>query len=97
MVEESKKTGNAYYFEPLHSDLNDTFGAMKNMTPDSVFSNLKGLQVNPNSDKTNESEENAGDEEPQLVTPPSDELKEKKKTPKSMCNNNINNSHFHIL
>ena len=53
------------------------------------FSNLKGLQVNLNSDKTNESDENAADEEPQLVTPTSDEAKEKKKTPKSMCNKNI--------
>ena len=59
MVEESKKTGNCYHFEPLRSELNDTFGVMKNVTPDSVFSNLKGLQVNPNSDKSAENDETA--------------------------------------
>ena len=68
MVAESKKTGNCYYFEPLQHELNDTFRAMKNVTPDSVFSNLKGLQINPNSDKTN-SEDETADDEPQLVTP----------------------------
>ena len=81
-----KKTGNCYHYEPLRSELNDTFGVMKNVTPDSVFSNIKGLQVNPHSDKTQESDENGGDEEPQLVTPTSDEPKEKKKPSKSMFN-----------
>ena len=91
MVEESKKTGNCYYYEPLRSELNDTFGVMKNVTPDSVFSNIKGLQVNPNSDKSGENAEtdNGGEEEAQLVAQTSDESKEKKKTPKSMSTINI--------
>ena len=87
MVAESKKTGNFYYFEPLRHELNNTFGAMKNITPDSVFSNLEGFQINPNSDKTN-SEDETADEETQLVTPststPNEDLK--KKQPKSMLN-----------
>ena len=85
MVAESKKSGNCYYFEPLHHELNDTFGAMKNVTPDSVFSNLKGLQINPNSDKSNTEEDNE-DEEPQLVAPSTSNSGEdvKKKTSKSM-------------
>lgn len=90
MVDESKKTGNAYHFEPLQSKLNDTFGVMKNVTPDSVFSNIKGLQVNPHSDKTNDTEDtdNSRDEEPQLVTPSTEEVKDKKKNPKSMLHIN---------
>ena len=84
MVDESKKTGNAYYFEPLRHELNDTFGVMKNITPDSVFSNIKGLQINPNSGSSNADADEHGDKEPQLVTPQNhDESKEKKK-PKSM-------------
>ena len=93
MVEESKKSGNAYYFEPLRSELNDTFGVMKNIMPDSVFSNIKGLQVNPNTDKSSEAE-GEEDDEPQLVAPSTsnDDTKEKKKTSKSMCINKcINN------
>ena len=84
MIDESKKTGNCYHFEPLQSELNDTFGVMKNVTPDSVFSTMKGLQVNPHADKTNDTEDTDKDEEPQLVTPSNDDVKDRKKTPKSM-------------
>ena len=81
MVAESKKTGNCYYFEPLRHELNDTFGAMKNVTPDSVFSNLKGLQINPNSDKTS-SEDDTTEEDTELVAPSTSSTNEdsKKKT-----------------
>ena len=81
MVAESKKTGNCYYFEPLRHELNDTFGAMKNVTPDSIFSNLKGLQINPNSDKTS-SEDDTTEEDTQLVAPSTSSTNEdsKKKT-----------------
>ena len=84
MVEESKKSGNCYNFEPLHHELNDTFGCMKNVTPDSVFSTIKGLQVKPNTDQTNAEE---GDEdETQLVAPSTSTTNndDKKKPSKSM-------------
>ena len=71
MVDESKKSGNAYYFEPMRFELNDTFGVMKNINPDSVFSNLKGLQVAPNSDAND-------DEEVELVTSPNKDDNKKK-------------------
>ena len=74
MVEESKKSGNAYYFEPLRNELNDTFGVMKNINPDSVFSNLKGLQVAPNSDATNDDED-----EVELISPNKDDSKKKER------------------
>ena len=85
MVDESKKSGNCYNFEPLRHELNDTFGCMKNVTPDSVFSTTKGLQVKPNSDQT-DAEEGADDEETQLVAPSTSNAKtdEKRKTSKSM-------------
>ena len=89
MIEESKKTGNCYHFEPLHQELNDTFGCMKNVTPDSVFSNLKGLQVKPNSDTTStENTDDRPDEEMTLVTPSTSNTinnnDDKKKNSKSM-------------
>ena len=37
MVEAGKKTGSVFFFEPLHDELNDTFGAMTNVAPE-VFS-----------------------------------------------------------
>ena len=52
MVDESNKSGNCYTFKPLRHELNDTFGVMKNVNPDSVFSNIKGLQIAPNSDSS---------------------------------------------
>ena len=65
MVAESKKSGNCFYWEPLRAELNDTFGVMKNVNPDSVFSNLKGLQIAPNSDVSKDSD----DGDIQLVSP----------------------------
>ena len=49
MVEASKTTGGAYFFEPLHAELNDTFTAMSQVAPDSVFSSRKGHERNSNS------------------------------------------------
>ena len=49
MVEASKSTGGAYFFEPLRAELNDTFTAMSNVAPNCVFSSRKGHIKNPNS------------------------------------------------
>ena len=49
MVEASKRTGGAFYFEPLRCELQDTFSAMSNVAPDSVFSSRQGHEDNPNS------------------------------------------------
>ena len=49
MVAHSKKTGGCYYVEPLRYELTDTFGAMENIAPDSVYSSKRGLMVEPNS------------------------------------------------
>ena len=43
MVEADGKTGSTDFFEPLRVELQDCFSALKNITPDSVFSARKGL------------------------------------------------------
>ena len=40
----SKKTGSVLYFKPLRVELNDCFGALKDVSPDMVFSNRKGME-----------------------------------------------------
>ena len=61
MVAHSKKTGGCFIHEPLRYELNDTFGAMENIAPDSVFSSKHGLQINPNSLKDDVDEGATGD------------------------------------
>ena len=43
MVEQDKKTGGCLYFEVLHRELNECFGALKDVTPDKVYSSRKGM------------------------------------------------------
>ena len=49
MVEMGKKTGGHFLFEPLRTELQDTFGALSHVSPDAVFSNINGHENNPNS------------------------------------------------
>ena len=42
MTESSNKTGSVFYYEPLHVELNDCFGALKDSNPDMVFSSRNG-------------------------------------------------------
>ena len=46
MTAADKKTRSVLYFEPLRLKLNDCFGALKDVTPDQVFSNCKGMEEN---------------------------------------------------
>ena len=43
MVEQDKKTSGCLYFEVLHRELNECFGALKDVTPDKVYSSRKGM------------------------------------------------------
>ena len=52
----SKKSGSVLYFKPLRVELNNCFGALKDVTPDQVFSNRKGLEKN-SSENNSESEQ----------------------------------------
>ena len=58
MTEADSKTGGVLYFEPLCVELNDCFGSLKNITPDSVFSARKGLLEKS---KTSEADEDTDD------------------------------------
>ena len=42
-----KKSGSVLYFEPLKLELNDCFRALKDVTPDLVYSNLEGASAGP--------------------------------------------------
>ena len=48
----SKKSGSVLYFEPLKLELNDCFGALKDVTPDLVYSNLEGSSAGPSTQDT---------------------------------------------
>ena len=41
----SKKSGSVLYFEPLRVELNDCFRALKDVSPDMIFSNRKGIEL----------------------------------------------------
>ena len=62
MQQATKKTGSVLYFEPLRKELNDCFGALKDVNPDKVFSNRRGMQGPP------QPTDGTGDHEPQAGT-----------------------------
>ena len=45
MVDAGKKTGSSTYFEPLCKELNECFGALKDVNLDQVFSSRHGTHV----------------------------------------------------
>ena len=57
MVEMGKKTGGHFLWEPLRTELQDTFGALSHVSPDAVFSNINGYQINPNALSDEDTEE----------------------------------------
>ena len=57
MTQAAKKTGSVLYFEPLKRELQDCLGALKDVSPDQIFSNRKGMEKPPASDDSNESTE----------------------------------------
>ena len=78
MNEASSKTGGCLHFEPLCYELNDCFGALKNVQPDSVFSNRQGLIVHPTtSDDDNDDTETSTDVSPSGSTSSQKKRREK--------------------
>ena len=74
----SKKIGSALYFEPLRVELNDCFGALKDVSPDMVFSNRKGLDGGSiENAEGNASNENVVNNSTQSVDEPSTSAKKK--------------------
>ena len=57
MVEMGKKTGGHFLWEPLRTELQDTFGALSHVSLDAVFSNINGHKTNPNALSDEEDEE----------------------------------------
>ena len=85
MVQAPKKTGSVFYFEPLCLELNDCFGALKDVSPDMVFSNRKGLNIqggcgDSSSDKNDET---VGEQS--TSTSDSDSANSTKKKAQSKC------------
>ena len=66
MTQAAKKTGSVLYFEPLHRELQDCFSALKDVSPDQIFSNRKGMEIPPASEQNNEQKE--GDAQPGTST-----------------------------
>ena len=68
MTAAAKKTGSVLYFEPLRLELNDCFGALKDVTPDQVFSNRKGMEEKASSIEADEIQNSESDPLPAEVT-----------------------------
>ena len=80
MVDAGKKTGSSTYFEPLCKELNECFGALKDVNPDQLYSNRHGNHVGNPVDVDDENV-NSNAECPQ----PSTSQKEKKKPRSKYC------------
>ena len=57
-----------FYFEPLKLKLNDCFGALKDVIPDLVYSNLKGSSGGANSQSDDVSNSTSGDDNGETST-----------------------------
>ena len=76
------KTGGVLYFEPLHFELNDCFGALKNVQPDSVFSNCSGMICHPNN-SDNDDDDSNNTQSQATASSATEQKKEAKKKSKS--------------
>ena len=84
----SKESGSVLYFEPLKIELHDCFGALKDVCPDLVYSNLKGSSSGrENSDGNDESNTESNTETSDAQPSTSTATTSSKKTPKSNCHN----------
>ena len=81
----AKKTGSVLYFEPLRVELNDCFGALKDVTPDAVYSNRRGLDENRGS---HDEEDMGASGDPQAHTMKLFLPAVKRKNQKVICFNN---------
>ena len=82
MVEMGKKAGGHFLFEPLRTELQDTFGALSHVSPDAVYSNINGHENNPNSLSDEEDEEGLDNAQanPPETTPKTDKSKKQSKS-----------------
>ena len=77
MIDSSKRTGSAPFFEPLTKELNECFGALKDVNPDQVYSSRRGTKLgNPVDEDDRNVNNNAASAEPSTSSGTSE--KEKK-------------------
>ena len=93
MVEQDKKSGGCLYVEVLHHELNECFGALKDVTPDKVYSSRKGMLTGANLVPENENDNTSSNNSNDAVEPSTSDAtfptsKDKKK-PKSNQQNVI--------
>ena len=69
------------YFEPLKAELNDCFGALKDVTPDFVYSNIEGASTHV-SGGSGDASSNPNETEVDQAEP---STSAQKKKPKSNC------------
>ena len=58
MVKQDKKTGGCLYVEVLRHELNECFGALKDVTLDKVYSSRKGMLTGSNLEPEDENDNN---------------------------------------
>ena len=82
MVEMGKKTGGHFLWEPLRTELQDTFGALSHVLLDAVFSNINGHESNPNALSYKEDEEGLENAQanPPETTPKTEKVKKQSKS-----------------
>ena len=93
MVEQDKKSGGCLYVEVLCHGLNECFGALKDVTPDKVYSLRKGMLTGANLVPENENDNTSSNNSNDAVEPSTSDAtfptRKDKKKPKSNQQNVI--------
>ena len=76
MVDAGKKTGSSTYFEPPCKELNECFGALKDVNPDQLYSSRHGTHVGNPVELDKETNVNNSNSD---ISQPSTSKKEQKK------------------
>ena len=87
MIEQDKKSGGCLYVEVLWRELNECFGALKDVTPDKVYSCRKGMlagaSLAPESEDANINSNNNIENEESVTNDVQPSTSKEKKKPKS--------------
>ena len=77
-----KKNGSHFLWEPLRTELQDTFGALSHVSPDAVFSNINGHETNPDvlSDEDDKEGLENAQANPPKTTPKTEKVKKLSKS-----------------
>ena len=89
MQNAEKKSGTVPYLEPLATELNDCFNALKEVKPDALFGTHSGLKVIPDVIEVEEDEETGDQAEATASNEKSEATPKKKQTPKCEIHFNL--------